>query len=261
MEKFNAVANQWTHGPNLPQKLACVGAAIMDNTLYVVGGLVGNDVASEVYEFIPETDSTHAQWKEVAAMKMKRPRAKHASIGYAGKIWVAGGCSEGANFDSSVEVYDPLLGCWCDAPNMLAKRDYANLLVINDTLYAIGGDIDDKGSIATRTIESFNRDENRWEFITAFKDERKGFSTCAVGTKIFIFGGDDALGNEDRYDCNTWDCYDVATSKWDSDVLGRTHQMPLIDSWGQAVSIPELSLTYSNDEITHAVQSIHTTSH
>jgi hypothetical protein len=84
----------------------------------------------------------------------------------------------------------------------------------------------------------FNEKTNRWELVANFKDDRKGFSTCAVGSKVYVFGGKDSQS----YNMNTWDCYDVEHRVWESDVKQDVFlKMPVIDDWGQAVPVSDFS--------------------
>jgi N-acetylneuraminic acid mutarotase len=256
VEKFNPFTNVWSNVPNLPRKLRSAGAAVLDSKLYVIGG---HDTFSETYsdcvfvfddsggfEECPSSStlscssSRRHHW-EMIKTRMTKPRSRHAAAGFDGKIWIAGGCFEGFTVTRSVECYDPVDNRWYEAPPLTTPRDFSNLLVVNGALYAVGGDVDDTGAQATRTIEMFNRVANEWEHVTAFKDERKGFSTSAIGSKIYIFGGS---CDEEQYELNTWDAFDVSTGHWDSDLRGNYQKMPAIDSWGQAVTVPPERITW-----------------
>lgn len=128
---------------------------------------------------------------------------------------------------------------------MIASRDYANLLVCNGSLFAVGGDVDIENKQAIRTIERLNKDQNEWELVTSFIDERRGFSTCAIENKIYIFGGCSAECGNDNYEQETWDCYDVLKGEWESQVMGHYRKMPIIDTWGQAVHIPTIDINWN----------------
>jgi hypothetical protein len=95
----------------------------------------------------------------------------------------------------------------------------------------VGGDVDAFGNQTIRTIEvlddSRGLDLAHWELLTEFPNARKGFSTCAVGSKIFVFSGDSRTtdAHDDDMSLSTWDAFDVLTGKWDSqhtDVAHRT---------------------------------------
>ena len=252
VEKYNRYRNVWTQVPNLPQRLQTVAAAVVDNELYVCGGAINDRYSDTVYKFYdPSTDpynlhhadDNECEWLELYTWRMLQPRYRHAAIGYRGKLWIAGGfCFDKTitkwSCTSTVEIFDISTEKWETGPCMVARRDFPNLLICNDKLYAIGGDVDSVGNQATRTIEMFNEKTNRWELVANFKDDRKGFSTCAVGSKVYVFGGKDSQS----YNMNTWDCYDVEHRVWESDVKQDVFlKMPVIDDWGQAVPVSDFS--------------------
>ena len=76
-----------------------------------------------------------------------------------------------------------------------------NLLIVAGCLYMVGGDVDEQGNQLTRTIERYNDYIQQWEYIATFKDQRRGFSTCAVDHKIYVFGG--SFSNGEVYN-DTW---------------------------------------------------------
>ena len=252
VEKYNRFKNIWSHVPNLPQKLQTVAAAVIDNELYVCGGAINDRYSDTVYKFYdPAAESYNAdndetiepEWLEMYTWRMLQPRYRHAAVGYRGRLWIAGGfCFDKSTCKwactSTVEIFDFATQTWEVGQPMVARRDFPNLLICNNKLYAVGGDVDSAGKQATRTIEMFNDFTCRWELVANFKDERKGFSTCAVGSKIYIFGGKDSQ----NYTMNTWDSYEVERRVWQSDVdKNSCYRMPVIDDWGQAVSVCENS--------------------
>lgn len=89
---------------------------------------------------------------------------------------------------SNVEVYNLKTKTWIRGPNMVSERIWFRLLVVQDTLYAIGGDVDSKGSGLTPTIERLNMKSNTWEKVADFTKIRRVFSTSSVGSKIYVFG-------------------------------------------------------------------------
>ena len=258
VEKYNTLANCWTHGPSLPLKLRSACAAVLDDKLYVLGG---HDAFTMTYHdtmFIYEEgqkcdkpDNNNIDSNEfntnqedswiLCETRLLRPRSRHAAVGFDGKLWIAGGCFEdNSEVTTSVDIFDPITSIWKIGPPLTTRRDFSNLLIVLDSLYAVGGDVKENGEQAIRTIEKFDKDMNCWVTVTAFKDERRGFSTSSHGSKIFIFGG----SSEENYDQNTWDAYDVVELQWDSDLLDKYQKMPLIDCWGQAVTVPSGKMTW-----------------
>lgn len=246
VEKFNTFANCWIPGPSLPLKLRSACAAVLNDKLYVLGG---HDAFSEsysdtiftyhegsmrkrpLYQHVCNSDET---WI-LSESRLMKPRSRHAAVGFEGRIWIVGGCFENNTIvTKSVEIFDPITGKCVKGPSLTTRRDFSNLIVVLGLLYAVGGDVNDEGTQAIRTIEVFDKCMNTWRIVTAFKDERRGFSTSAIGSKIYIFGG----SSDEHYELNTWDAYDVTQNQWDSDLYNKYEKMPLIDCWGQAVTVP-----------------------
>ena len=104
----------------------------------------------------------------------------------------------------------------------------------------VGGDVDETDSHVTRTIEALSTNGTEWEHISDFPSSRRGFCTCALGSKIYVFAGDSRHHDvADEYlSSSTWDAFDVSSGTWESSRLAvKDRLMPLIDNWGQAVAL------------------------
>ena len=130
-------------------------------------------------------------------------------------MWLAGGILSGQTISTNtVELYDPVRQLSLPAPNMLRHRRNPKLIVIDDVLYAVGGDVEDV-SYAVGSIERFELSKQAWVFVTFFLEPRRRgqCSIEAFGSKIFVFGG--------GYGQNiwrSWDFYDVYGNYWASQV-------------------------------------------
>ena len=60
-----------------------------------------------------------------------------------GVIYAVGGQSKSGNSLSTVEVYDPIQGRWKDAEAMSMLRSRVGVAVMQNRLYAIGGNFGD----------------------------------------------------------------------------------------------------------------------
>jgi hypothetical protein len=63
------------------------------------------------------------------------------------------------------------------------------------------------------SLERYNKETNSWELVAHFKTKRNRCSSCAFGSKIYVFGG--SKGGAALH--NDWDAYDVDTGEWLSD--------------------------------------------
>lgn len=84
----------------------------------------------------------------------------------------------------------------------------------------------------------YQKESNEWKIITTFPSNRVGYSSCAVSSNIYIFGGD--LSPQ-----NTWDCYDIVADTWLSEVnLKSKRDMPGLPCNGNAIVTPPTNLTW-----------------
>ena len=127
---------------------------------------------------------------------------------------------------SSVEVFDPLfgggVGRWESAPDMTRARGGCDfyLLVVNNELYAVGGD---ENATEVRSIEKMDRLTRVWQVITELNVDRTGSAVVSMGSKIVLLGGGDE-GSEER---STWDAFDVISRQWASSTLSAaTRRLP-----------------------------------
>eukprot|EP01038_Epipyxis_sp_PR26KG_P009689 gene9689-13042_t len=269
VEKYNPFIDKWCSVANMPRKYRSISAAVLKDNMYVLGGIDSHTeiVSDEIYSYHDEntiplhpnnsnnnnynnnTNSRTLRSQHWLSLKLYllRPRYRHSSIGFKDKIWVIGGCFDDHQVTNTVEIVDPLSGVVVSGPSMVARREFGNLLIVNEVLYAVGGDMDHLSNLMTRTIEKFDSSLNKWIHVTTFKDERRGFSTCSYESKIYIFGG----SSEHDYDLNTWDAFDVIKMNWASDEVTKSQsslfKMPLIDTWGQAVTYPPKPLNWTRE--------------
>ena len=216
LEAYDPLTDTWEDLPPLPQRLMLVAAASEGKKLYISGGIdKATGQYSDTVYCLDKGGDNREQWTTLKS-KMLSPRVGHTSASINGTLYIAGGqfadSDSTTSSASSVEVYDNDSEKWVRGPSMIAERIWFRLLVIQDTLYAIGGDVDFKGSSLTPTIERLNIVQNVWEKVADFTTVRRVFSTSSVGSKIYIFGGRDI-----NYGIlQDWDCFDINTKKWES---------------------------------------------
>jgi N-acetylneuraminic acid mutarotase len=141
-----------------------------------------------------------------------------------GKIYVIGG----AIFDRQrdvrvatdlVEAYDPLTGRWRKRTRMPTKRTWVDAAVMNNKIYAIGGEISPRlgvplaDAILTK-IEEYNPKTDRWRKLPDMPMFKFAYSTVAVDRKIYLIGGY-SLDNGFK-DLASVDVYEPSLKRWGS---------------------------------------------
>ena len=221
VERYNPLSNVWTEVTPLPGKLAAVVGAIMDGKLYIVGGYDWHLATYSDAVYTMDVDETGLVAWELLKCRLRMGRSSHACVAFQGKLWVAGGISDEGDSEGNptIEILDPLLGYWVPGPSLNMRRFRLRLFVVCDELYAVGGDRDDRGRLIIQSIEKLDPSGKSWSHVTYFKVERRGFLSSVVGSKIYIIGG-----RTGEVPLATWDCYDVITDRWLSEVLPMQQQ-------------------------------------
>jgi hypothetical protein len=153
-------------------------------------------------------------WELSPFLSLTTGRSHHSVVSYNGLLWIAGGILTGQWIaTNNVEVLNPLTGTIIPAPSMLRNRLQPKLLVIDDCLYAVGGDME--GTVRSiSSIERFDLTKPGWVYVTFFHEPRRRAKCAitAVDHKIYVFGGSTDGGNT----LSSWDFYNTRTKVWAS---------------------------------------------
>jgi hypothetical protein len=243
LEGFDPITNSWMTIPDMPEKLMLVASASVDKKLFISGGIdkVTGVYSTEIY-CLENLGMAGENWQCLRSA-MPCPRVGHASAVFDGCLWLAGGQRDN-ECGYSTEYLDLSTGIWTVAGNMVSQRTWFRLLVIEGYLYAVGGDVDDKGTSIRPTIERYNKKLKKWEFVASFPKLRRVFSVTAVDASIYVYGGRD----NSFATLQDWDRFDLLTRKWDSELECDTksqredelrRRIPRAKFYGgQAVTVP-----------------------
>lgn len=240
-ERFNPISNNWSSILPLPQKIRCFGACVFNKTIYVIGGqdVYSNDLSDLIFYL------TEEGWK-ISSFRLPRARFGHSVCVYDNKLWIVGGSYNSLDSQSTTDVmtWDPITLESSNYPNLLKPRMFLKLSIINNTLYAIGGDINastniPSSSVELSSIEIFNTLTNEWESVTTFPSARLGYSSCSCNNNVYVFGGNTSSNS------TTWDCFDTTTNTWLSNSSSLSLDMPTIPSNGNCIAYPPQDLNWT----------------
>lgn len=208
--------------PAMPKAVSSFGAVECDGYLYVYGGHAGKthnyDTKTVLGTFHRLKLDGGAKWEELPG----GPIAQGLNLAaHGGKVYRVGGMQpknapgEESDNNSLAECacFNPKSGKWEDLPAMPAGRSSHDVVVVGDTLVAVGGwQMKGKGNASawhdTALTLDLSAAKSEWKSIPQpFK--RRALTAAAVGTKVYIVGGLGAEGGDKRVDV-----LDVATGKW-----------------------------------------------
>ena len=146
-------------GPIMNSTRSYFGAAVVDNCIFVVGGLVNREPSTSVESllFLQQTqDKDHTNsnsnvtctfpnslWRMEPHLTLSSPRAFHAVAKVGSCLVVVGGyCNnDGIRSDISVEVLDVQQAVVWSLPNLTIERPFGcSMVTLSDCLLVLGGD-------------------------------------------------------------------------------------------------------------------------
>ena len=223
VEIYDTRNHAWRKGADMPTPRIAAKAAVFAGEIYVFGGYKRGEIRGEKDQKIVEVYDTRTNtWRRTRDMPTLRRGFRTAVVD--GKIYVIGG----AIFDRQrdvrvatdlVEAYDPLTGRWRKRTRMPTKRTWVDAAVMNNKIYAIGGEISPRlgvplaDAILTK-IEEYNPKTDRWRKLPDMPMFKFAYSTIAVDRKIYLIGGY-SLDNGFK-DLASVDVYEPSLKRWGS---------------------------------------------
>lgn len=184
----------WRARQPMPTSRLGPASAVLDNRLYVMGGLSYHGVLDLCQVYDPLTDS----WHQIDFMPIRRAYA--SAVDYQGKIYVLGGEALGQKI-SVVNSYDPQLDRWSQLEPLPTGRSRFGAGVHGDRIFTFGGYQSD-GAIYRYDITA-----NEWQQVGTLPKPRDGMSVTAHSGLFYLIGG----SHPDNFWLTDVTVYDPAT--------------------------------------------------
>ncbi len=205
---FDPATCAWSSGPALPRPLHHINAAVVDDTIYIVGALEGLDfrATGDAWAWRPGVDAT---WSARAAMPAGTQRGSAVTAALDGAIYVAGGLRSGAVAELS--RYTPATDQWDALAPLPAPRDHACGGAIGGALVVAGGRQASIGSTSP-AVYAFTPGGG-WIERAPMPTGRGGTACGVIGDELVVVGGEGnpalpsgVFAEAEAYDhvANTW---------------------------------------------------------
>ena len=146
---------------------------------------------------------------------MPTPRWFHSSAVVNGKIYVFGGATSDPDLSilPTVEEYDPVTNTWTRKADMPTPRGWLppSIPVVNGKIYVVGGSGDGVEWYSS-TVEEYDPVTGIWTRKADMPTGRYSLSTCAVGERIYAFGG--LINDSPIQSTSRVEEYDSITDTW-----------------------------------------------
>lgn len=175
----------WTIGSSMPRSTTEVAAAVLDDTIYIIGGY---DEEGEGIGMVELYNATSDSWAEGIA-QLPVPLHHTSAASYQGKIYVAGGYTGDWTASDRLFMYDPNTNEWTQGNPMPTPRGYPTANFVNGTLYVVGGDGGADNERALNATESFDPVTNQWTSHASMPTARHHAASAVVDGKLYVVGG------------------------------------------------------------------------
>lgn len=186
----------------LPEGLQQFGMAALGSTIYVAGGLEGQDAKPS--KGFWAYDISTGRWDKRAAMP--EPRYGHVLIAAGDKLYAFGGSGPGAG---SVNVYDPASDRWAQAGTMENPRALMGAATDGAHIYLVGGQ--SSGGTASGRLDIYTIADASWSEGPSLPTARAGATAALLNGALHVAGGV-SLDSMKTYDLH--DIYDTASKSW-----------------------------------------------
>ncbi len=192
----------WSTKASMPTARGAFGLGVVNNKVYVIGGIDGSTPLATNEEYDPATNT----WANKTPMTTARYGVTAAVVD--NKIHLIGG-SNTVPFTSALttnEEFDPSTNTWATRASMAFARAGHTTSVVNNKIYAIGGG---NGVSNLSSNEEYDPVTNTWVTRTSMTTARIGLASAVVNDRIYAIGGAGTTGY-----LTTNEEYNPATNSW-----------------------------------------------
>ena len=191
--RFNPETQQWEDLPSLPAGRSSLDAAVIGDTIYVVGGWnLQADADEQWHDTALKMDlsASQLQWEPIANPGFQRRAVSVAA--WDGKLYVIGGMQPSDGTTTRTGVYDPATDTWSEGPQLLgggmdgfgtssfASTDRLTVTTMSGAIQQLG-------------------DNGQWEFVGQLVEPRFFHRLLSWRNDLVVVGGAD-MGAGKRLD-------------------------------------------------------------
>ena len=182
---YDPATKKWTDLAPLPEPRSSFDAAVLDNTIYVVGGwsMQGDgDTTWATNAYALDLSDQASGWKTLPEPPFQRRALSVAA--HDGKIYAIGGMQEEGGPTTQVDVFDPQANKWTQGPSLQGE----GMDGFGSSSFAVGGQL----FVATYSgkLQRLSDDGKSWETVTELESARFFHRMLPLSEKeLVVLGG------------------------------------------------------------------------
>ncbi|WP_235934775.1 Kelch repeat-containing protein [Candidatus Laterigemmans baculatus] len=180
---YDLKAEQWQKLPSLPEPRSSFDAAVLDHTIYVVGGwqIRGDEHLWHDTAYALDLSAESPEWKALAPPPFERRALSVAA--YQGKLYAIGGMTKEGKPTTRVDVYDVASGTWSQGPDLQGE----GMDGFGSSAFAVGGRL--YTSTLHGTLQRLAEDGKSWEIVRELEPARFFHRMLPLGDDRLVFIG------------------------------------------------------------------------
>lgn len=190
----SATAQAWTDGPPMPTARYDAAVAVLDGSLYVIGG---RETPTGPPSGVVERFTPGEGWETVASLRDERYAAAATALN--GRIVLMGGMESLGAATDDVEAYDLSKDDWESFQSMEQERSGLGAVMLNGHIYALGGAAEN-GLLTS--CEAYDPSDDKWYIYPPWRisPPRASFGVAEQGGAAYLAGGFSQFGPLDLFE-------------------------------------------------------------
>ncbi|RLP91816.1 peptidase S8 [Micromonospora sp. BL4] len=203
--RYDPAVDAWSALPDLPTARSKPMAAAVGGKLYVLGGW---DPDEDTVASVDVFDPTAGSWRTVPGATNPFPAAAAGQAVAGGKVYLVGGCLDGACTDSDrLVVFDPATGAFRTGASYPHRVSWLSCGGIGSAVYCAGG----TGSTEYTDAYRYDPAADAWSPLPNLPVDLWGSQYAAAGGLLVLAGGVTAASTAVT---NRTIAYDPAAGNW-----------------------------------------------
>jgi DNA-binding CsgD family transcriptional regulator/N-acetylneuraminic acid mutarotase len=224
VSRETAEASRWRSGAQMPVAAGRFAQAMVNGTIYVIGGLTEEGWSASTDAYDPEED----RWGRGAAKPTAVANA--AAVAVDGLIYIPGGLDASGTVRDLLEVYDPRADAWATRAPMPAPRCSYAIAPVEGGFVLLGGW---GGQRYVGTAYRYDVAADTWEELPPMQIPRGHAAAATWNGRVYVVGGYD--GTTEYGLCES---FDPALAREGGDPW-RTHMPMSVARADHAVAVAE----------------------